>query len=46
MADRLARLAGTHEMRPLAVIVVLGAYLSFASPGFFTLQNLSDLLTS
>jgi simple sugar transport system permease protein len=46
MADRLARLAGTHEMRLLAVIVALGAYLSFASPGFFTLQNLSDLLTS
>jgi simple sugar transport system permease protein len=36
----------THELRLLIVVAVLAMVLSFAAPGFFTLQNVIDLLTS
>jgi simple sugar transport system permease protein len=46
MPEPLARLSRTHEFRLLVVIVVIGTLLSALSPGFFTLQNLCDLLTT
>src|SRR4029078_2462349 len=36
----------THEFRLFAVTVIIALFLSIASPGFFTLQNLCDLLTT
>jgi simple sugar transport system permease protein len=46
MPDRLIRLGRTHEFRLLVVILLIGAAISLASPGFFTLRNLCDLLTT
>jgi simple sugar transport system permease protein len=46
MAEVLARAVRTHEFRLLIVIIVISTVLSLLSPGFFTLQNLCDLLTS
>lgn len=46
MRDRLSGLGRTHEFRLLILILLVGAAISFASPGFFTLRNLCDLLTS
>ena len=38
--------ARSHELRLLVVVALLAAVLSFAAPGFFTLQNVIDLLTT
>jgi simple sugar transport system permease protein len=46
MPDRFRHIAATHEFQLLIVIIVIVVGLSIASPGFFTLQNLLDLLTS
>lgn len=46
MRDRIARAARTHEFRLLVIIVIVGAGIGAFSPGFLTLQNLVDLLTS
>jgi ribose/xylose/arabinose/galactoside ABC-type transport system permease subunit len=46
MRDSLVQFSRTHEGRLLLVVVVLGAFLSLATPSFATLQNLVDLLTS
>ncbi|WP_374447777.1 ABC transporter permease [Stella sp.] len=46
MADRLSRLARTHEFRLLAAVLALSAGLAVASDGFLTAQNLFDLLTA
>jgi simple sugar transport system permease protein len=46
MHERLARLAHSHEGRLTVIIAVLIAAMSAASPHFFTLQNLFDLLTT
>jgi len=46
MRDWLARAGRTHEFRLFAVIVIVGAAIGAVSPGFLTLQNLIDLLTS
>ena len=43
---RVARLARSHEAWLAAVIVVMAAALSLASPTFLTLQNAFDLLTT
>ncbi|MBV9076893.1 MAG: ABC transporter permease [Methylobacteriaceae bacterium] len=42
----LARFAGSHEGRLLAVTLAVVAGLSVATTGFLTVQNLFDLLTS
>lgn len=46
MRDQLGRLVHSHEGRLIAINVVLVAGMSAASPHFFTLQNLFDLLTT
>lgn len=46
MRDRIARAARTHEFRLFVVIVIVGTAIGAAAPGFLTLQNLVDLLTS
>jgi simple sugar transport system permease protein len=46
MPDRLERFGRTHEFQLLVVTVLVAAAIGFASPGFFTLQNLCDLLTT
>ena len=46
MRDRWRRVLRTHEFRLFAVTVIIALFLSIASPGFFTLQNVVDLLTS
>jgi len=46
MRERLARFRRSHEFRLLVVALALGVFLSLATPGFFTLQNAVDLLTS
>lgn len=46
MRERLARFRRSHEFRLLVVALALGVFLSLATPGFLTLQNAVDLLTS
>jgi simple sugar transport system permease protein len=46
MRDWIVRAGRTHEFRLLVVIVIVGAGIGTFSPGFLTLQNLVDLLTS
>lgn len=46
MPDWLRRLAHSHEGRLIVINAVLIAAMSAASPHFFTLQNLFDLLTT
>lgn len=46
MRDALERFRHTHEFRLLVVILALMAILTIATPSFFTLQNLFDLVTS
>lgn len=43
---RKVALSRSHEFRLFGVVLLLAAALSFAAPGFFTLQNVVDLLTS
>jgi simple sugar transport system permease protein len=44
--DLLVRVLRTHEFRLLVVVLLMGAVISVASPGFLTLQNFCDLLAS
>jgi simple sugar transport system permease protein len=46
MHYRGRRILRTHEFRLFAVTVIIALFLSIASPGFFTLQNVVDLLTT
>ena len=46
MPEALRAFGRTHEARLLLVVIALGVFLSVATPGFATLQNLVDLLTS
>lgn len=46
MRDWIRRAGRTHEFRLFVVILVVGAAIGALSPGFLTLQNLVDLLTS
>jgi simple sugar transport system permease protein len=46
MPKALARFSRSHEFWLLVVVLVLGGALTVADKSFFTLQNLSDLLTS
>jgi simple sugar transport system permease protein len=46
MRERLRRFRRSHEARLLVVAVALAVFLSLATPGFLTLQNAVDLLTS
>jgi simple sugar transport system permease protein len=46
MREGFQRFRQTHEFRLLAVIIALMVFLTIATPSFFTLQNLFDLLTS
>jgi simple sugar transport system permease protein len=46
MREAFARFRQTHEFRLLVVILALMAILTIATPSFFTLQNLFDLVTS
>ena len=44
--DVLLRIARAHEFRLFVVVLAIAAMISAASPGFLTLQNFCDLLTS
>ncbi len=46
MRDALARFRHSHEFFLLVVTIVLVVILAISADGFFTLQNLFDLLTS
>jgi simple sugar transport system permease protein len=46
MRELLTRLNATQERRLLVVIVLLAAILSLATPGFASLQNLTEVATS
>jgi simple sugar transport system permease protein len=46
MRDFARAFLQTHEGKLLIVVIVLAVFLSVATPSFFTLQNLVDLLTS
>ncbi|BBK36497.1 sugar ABC transporter permease [Allostella sp. ATCC 35155] len=45
MAERMARLARTHEFRLLLAVLALSTVLALTTDGFLTAQNFFDLLT-
>lgn len=46
MLDLLGRLRRRHEFWLFVVILALGVVLTFATPGFFTVRNLFNVVTS